>query len=94
MFTNLSYSTAFAGKSNTLFRSFQKKKGLIGNFKNNGKEYAPRETPTEVNAHDFISEALRKAIPYGIYDIVRNEDWVNVGISSDSTAKAVVSKRA
>lgn len=66
-----------------------KKKELIGNFKNNGQEYAPKETPIEVNAYDFLSDALCKAVPYGIYDIVRNEGWVNVGISSDTAAFAV-----
>jgi len=68
-----------------------KKKELIGNFKNNGQEYSPKATPTEVNAYDFMSEALCKAVPYGIYDIVRNEGWVNVGISSDTAEFAVES---
>lgn len=70
-----------------------KKKELIGNFKNNGQEYAPKETPIEVNAYDFMSEALCKAVPYGIYDIVRNEGWINIGISSDTAAFAVESIR-
>jgi len=70
-----------------------KKKELIGNFKNNGQEYAPKETPIEVNAYDFMSKALCKAVPYGIYDIVRNEGWVNMGISSDTAAFAVESIR-
>jgi transposase len=70
-----------------------KKKELIGNFKNNGQEYAPKETPTEVNAYDFMSEALCKAVPYGVYDIIRNEGWVNVGISSDTASFAVESIR-
>lgn len=68
-----------------------KKKELIGNFKNNGREYAPKNTPKEVNAYDFLSEALCKAVPYGVYDIVRNQGWVNVGISSDTAAFAVES---
>jgi hypothetical protein len=70
-----------------------KKKELIGNFKNNGQEYAPKEMPTEVNVYDFMSEALCRAVPYGIYDIVRNEGWVNVGISSDTASFAVESIR-
>jgi transposase len=70
-----------------------KKKELIGNFKNNGQEYAPKGSPTEVNVHDFMSDALCKAVPYGIYDIVRNEGWVNVGMSSDTAAFAVESIR-
>lgn len=70
-----------------------KKKELIGNFKNNGQEYAIKETPKEVNAYDFLSQALCKAVPYGIYDIVRNEGWVNVGISKDTAEFAVESIR-
>jgi transposase len=87
-------------KSKTFIREEQpvisvdtKKKELIGNFKNNGQEYAPKGAPTEVNAHDFMSDALCKAVPYGIYDIVKNEGWVNVGISSDTAAFAVESIR-
>lgn len=85
-------------KSKTFIREEQpvisidtKKKELIGNFKNNGQEYEPQETPVEVNAYDFLSQALCKAIPYGVYDIVRNEGWVNVGISSDTASFAVAS---
>lgn len=70
-----------------------KKKELIGNFKNNGKELEPRKKPTQVNVYDFIDSALGKAIPYGIYDIERNEGWVNVGISSDTAKFAVSSIR-
>jgi transposase len=66
-----------------------KKKELIGNFKNAGQEYAPKGKPEEVNAHDFRSDALFKAVPYGIYDIVKNEGWVSVGISSDTASFAV-----
>jgi hypothetical protein len=70
-----------------------KKKELIGNFKNNGKELEPQKNPTQVNVYDFIDSALGKAIPYGIYDIERNEGWVNVGISSDTAKFAVSSIR-
>src|SRR5579872_1844852 len=70
-----------------------KKKELIGNFKNNGKEYAPKGSPLEVNAYDFMSDALYRAVPYGIYDIVKNEGWVNVGISNDTASFAVESIR-
>jgi transposase len=70
-----------------------KKKELIGNFKNNGKELEPQKKPTQVNVYDFIDSALGKAIPYGIYDIERNEGWVNVGISSDTAKFAVSSIR-
>jgi hypothetical protein len=87
-------------KSKTFIRDHQpvisvdtKKKELIGNFKNNGQEYSPKGTPKEVNVYDFLSEALCRAVPYGIYDIVRNEGWVNVGISGDTAAFAVESIR-
>ena len=70
-----------------------KKKELIGNFKNNGKELEPQKNPTHVNVYDFIDSALGKAIPYGIYDIDRNEGWVNIGISSDTAKFAVSSIR-
>ncbi len=68
-----------------------KKKELIGNFKNNGKEYAPQGKPELVGIYDFELDAILKAVPYGIYDIVKNEGWVNVGISSDTAAFAVES---
>jgi transposase len=70
-----------------------KKKELIGNFKNNGKELELQKHPTQVNVYDFIDTALGKAIPYGIYDIDRNEGWVNIGISSDTAKFAVSSIR-
>ena len=86
-------SKAFIREKQPVISIDTKKKELIGNFKNNGQEYAPKETPIEVNAYDFLSDALCKAIPYGIYDIVRNEGWVNVGISSDTAEFAVESIR-
>ena len=70
-----------------------KKKELIGNFKNNGQEYAPAGKPKEVNMHDFPSDALCRAVPYGIYDIVKNEGWVCVGISGDTAEFAVATIR-
>lgn len=70
-----------------------KKKELIGNFKNTGKEYAPKGMPEKVNVYDFPEDALLKIIPYGIYDITRNEGWVNVGINKDTAAFAVESIR-
>jgi hypothetical protein len=59
-----------------------KKKELLGNFKNNGKEYRKRKDPRQVNAHDFGTE---RASPYGVYDEVHNEGFVNVGTSSDTS---------
>jgi hypothetical protein len=69
-----------------------KKKELVGNFKNNGREYHPSGNPEQVNVYDFINENGR-ATPYGIYDIVANEGYVNVGISHDTAEFAVDSIR-
>lgn len=70
-----------------------KKKESIGNYKNNGKEYSQKGKPTEVKTHDFPDKFLGKVSPYGIYDIGRNEGWVNVGISGDTAEFAVNSIR-
>src|SRR5690606_14793871 len=70
-----------------------KKKELIGNFKNSGKEWEPQKKPTEVNVYDFMDKKLGKAVPYGIYDMYKNEGWVNVGISKDTAKFAVLSIR-
>jgi len=70
-----------------------KKKENIGNFKNNGKTYQPRETPIEVLDHDFPIKELGKATPFGVYNIYKNQGFVNVGISSDTAVFAVESIR-
>jgi hypothetical protein len=66
-----------------------KKKELIGNFTNGGKEWRPAGDPVKVNVHDFPDKELGKAIPYGIYDIGANVGWVNVGRDHDTAAFAV-----
>lgn len=66
-----------------------KKKELIGNFKNDGKEWRPHGTPEQVNVYDFLSLADGRATPYGVYDIFRNEGWVSVGIDHDTSAFAI-----
>lgn len=63
-----------------------KKKELVGNYKNGGKEYRPKKNARQVNAHDFGNE---RASPYGIYDISQNEGFVNVGTSYDTSQFAV-----
>jgi hypothetical protein len=68
-----------------------KKKELIGNFKNGGREYAPQGTPPKVLDHDFPIKELGKATPYGIYDIFKNAGFVNVGLSGDTAEFAVTS---
>ena len=70
-----------------------KKKELIGPFKNAGREWHKKGEPVEVNLHDFPDPALGKVIPYGVYDIARNEGWVSVGISQDTAQFAVEAVR-
>ena len=71
-----------------------KKKELVGNFKNDGKEWLPTGNPTTVKVYDFIDKDLGKAIPYGVYDIGNNEGWVSVGISHDTASFAVSTIRS
>lgn len=66
-----------------------KKKENIGNYRNNGREYAETGKPIEVKGHDFIDKKLGKVVPYGIYDIGKNKGWVSVGISADTAQFAV-----
>lgn len=70
-----------------------KKKELVGSFKNDGREQRPKGTPECVNAHDFPSDSEGKAIPYGVYDVAKNEAWVSVGISHDTAEFAVATMR-
>jgi len=70
-----------------------KKKELVGDFKNGGREWRPQGTPEEVRVHDFKDQQLGKAIPYGIYDLASNEGWVSVGITHDTAQFAVASIR-
>jgi Rhodopirellula transposase DDE domain len=66
-----------------------KKKELVGNFKNNGREWRPKASPEAVKVHDFIDPKLGRAIPYGIYDIADNKGWVSVGTDHDTASFAV-----
>ncbi|MCC7414167.1 MAG: ISAzo13 family transposase [Gammaproteobacteria bacterium] len=70
-----------------------KKKELVGEFKNAGREWQPKGSPEAALEHDFPQDAEGKAIPYGIYDMGRNEAWVNVGRDHDTPAFAVASIR-
>ena len=70
-----------------------KKKELVGNFRNAGREWQPTGSPPAVLVHDFPSDAEGKAIPYGVYDMARNEGWVSVGRDHDTPAFAVASIR-
>jgi len=66
-----------------------KKKELVGNFKNQGREWQPKGTPEAVKVHDFIDPKLGRAVPYGIYDIADNKGWVSVGTDHDTASFAV-----
>jgi hypothetical protein len=68
-----------------------KKKELVGEFKNAGREWEPSGQPKEVNVHDFPDPNLGKAIPYGVYDLASNEGWVSVGIDHDTAEFATAS---
>ena len=70
-----------------------KKKELIGEFKQSGREYRRKGQPPQVLVHDFPDPALGKAIPYGVYDIGQDRGWVNVGTDHDTAAFAVESIR-
>jgi len=66
-----------------------KKKELVGNYRNNGREWRPNGEPELVKVHDFIDPKLARAVPYGVYDIANNLGWVSVGASHDTASFAV-----
>lgn len=66
-----------------------KKKELVGDFKNAGRQWRPKGAPEPVRVHDFVIPEQGKAIPYGIYDLRRNEGWVSIGIDHDTARFAV-----
>ncbi len=80
---------AFQKRGQPVISVDTKKKELIGDFKNAGREWQPKGTPIPVRVHDFMDSKLGKAIPYGVYDIQRNEGWVSVGIDHDTSEFAV-----
>jgi hypothetical protein len=84
---------AFEQRENPIISVDCKKKELLGQFKNNGVEWQAKGAAIEVNVYDFLSLADGKAIPYGIYDMVHNQGFVNVGIDHDTAEFAVESIR-
>ena len=70
-----------------------KKKELVGDFKNGGREWQPKGHPEEVRVHDFKDKGLGKAIPYGVYDMAANLGWVSVGVDHDTAEFAVATLR-
>ena len=83
----------FERKGNPIISVDCKKKELIGNFKNNGREWQPRGENTVVNVYDFTSLSNGRAVPYGIYDTIKNAGFVNVGVDHDTASFAVESIR-
>src|SRR5580692_8176403 len=82
-------ATAFLAANEPVISVDTKKKELVGNFKNNGREWRRQGRPELVNIHDFIDPKLSRAVPYGVYDITNNVGWVSVGTDHDTAAFAV-----
>ena len=75
---------AFQQRGQPVISVDTKKKELVGDFRNPGREWRPKGQPLEVRVHDFLDKDLGKAIPYGVYDLTYNEAWVSVGIDHDT----------
>jgi hypothetical protein len=84
---------AFRRRSQPVVSVDTKKRELVGNFKNAGREWRPTGEPRRVKMHDFRDAELGVAIPYGVYDLQRNEGWVSVGIDHDTAEFAVATVR-
>ena len=82
-------ATAFLKRKRPAISVDTKKKELVGDFKNGGREWRPRGRPHEVRIHDFMDEDLGKVAPYGVYDLANNVGWVGVGVSHDTAEFAV-----
>lgn len=80
---------SFLGGNEPVISVDTKKKELVGNYKNNGRQWRPKGSPETVNVHDFIDPELGRAVPYGIYDIGDNKGWVSVGSDNDTASFAV-----
>ena len=87
-FINAAVTTAMEQKEPVISVD-TKKKELVGDFKNAGREWRPQGAPEDVRVHDFLIKELGRAVPYGIYDLAANTGWVNVGIDNDTAAFAV-----
>lgn len=83
----------FLGRGRPVISVDTKKKELVGDFKNAGKEWQPAGKPEKALVHDFPDDAIGKAVPYGVYDMARNEAYVSIGCNHDTPAFAVASIR-
>ena len=86
-------SSAFQQRGDPVISIDTKKKEILGNHKNVGREWAPKGAPRKVKVYDFIDKNLGKAIPYGVYDIGQNKGFVSVGIDHDTAEFAVATIR-
>lgn len=84
---------AFQRRGQPVISVDTKKKELVGEFKNAGREWRPKGQPRPVQIHDFVDAELGKVIPYGVYDLARNRGWVSVGTDHDTPEFAVESIR-
>jgi hypothetical protein len=80
---------AFQKRNQPVISVDTKKKELVGDFKNNGTEWQPKGQPEEVRVHDFQDKTLGKVVPYGVYDLAKNEGWVAVGTDHDTSDFAI-----
>jgi len=85
---NATVSAALAG-GQPVISVDTKKKELVGQYKNGGREWHPEGVPEEVRVHDFVDPEMGRANPYGVYDIGADEGWVSVGTDHDTSAFAV-----
>jgi transposase len=84
---------AFLAAGDPVISVDTKKKELVGDFKNGGREWRPKGDPEEVRVHDFVVPELGRVSPYGVYDVAANAGWVSVGIDHDTAAFAVATIR-
>ncbi len=84
---------AFQASGDPVISVDTKKKELVGDFRNGGREWRPEGHPEEVRVHDFLIPELGKVNPYGVYDVARDVGWVNVGTDHDTATFAVESIR-
>ncbi len=86
-------SAAYLAAGDPVISVDAKKKELVGDFKNGGREWRPAGRPEEVRVHDFVIPELGRATPYGVYDLAANAGWGNVGLDRDTATFAVESIR-
>jgi hypothetical protein len=83
----------YQGTADPVISVDTKKKELIGEFKNGGREWRPKGQPVATRTHDFPGDSVGKAVPYGVYDLTADAGWVSVGTDHDTAAFAVESIR-